>query len=722
MKRFQKKLSLGIIMVFMLTLLLPVGVALAAGCEISTVVQPGVQPDPNNPQDLGWVKVTDIDSCDAVYVEIGLPEGVEWDTPMTAGTVGNYIYIKDENGIIIDDGVRIDSAEDGYTVYFDDPAMFVEDAYIKAVFNDIIVKNTAPNQICLDIVVKGVEDGLLVWTEYGECSSYSGLDIDIECDKPKSVNAGSNQLSGEIEFSEDSPGTFTAGDSFTLTLPDGCEWDDVQVENGKYGLEADASIAGDELHIDITNGSSSIRDSFTVQGKIMVLPSVPDGDIEVDVDGTMDRLDYEAGTLLIASKGTATVSIIARDTSEDIIYPASYDKEIDEIKMSTTGTFEVGSLIILTLSDDLRWYNDWCGGSGHLAIDGVDYIDYYDDNQSVWLQVSDSVDEIVFEGLLAAALPDATVGDVIVKVGGDYSGEVIVGQVVPAASVSAEVLNVMAGEMNQAAGEIKLKETSNDSFKPVAGGSWQLTLELPSACSFAAEPQAAVNGEAAAVEFYSDMIYTPFESGDNTLVIVFDSSDFNSNRCDEITLSGIEYDIDKRMPAGELTLDISGHMLNKLYLSGNILVEDLEKDYAESTVCSVINAMVERSGLMESNMTIGEYNMFIDGESLLMDVAPYIKNDRTYLPVRYVSYALGIIDNGIIWDESTQTVTLIKGDTTVQIQISSTEMTVNGETLVMDVAPEISSDRTMFPVRFIAEAFGADVGWNPVTRTVSLIM
>ena len=37
---------------------------------------------------------------------------------------------------------------------------------------------------------------------------------------------------------------------------------------------------------------------------------------------------------------------------------------------------------------------------------------------------------------------------------------------------------------------------------------------------------------------------------------------------------------------------------------------------------------------------------------------------------------------------------------------------------VADVAPEIASDRTMLPARYVAEAFGAVVGWDAGTRTV----
>ena len=98
-----------------------------------------------------------------------------------------------------------------------------------------------------------------------------------------------------------------------------------------------------------------------------------------------------------------------------------------------------------------------------------------------------------------------------------------------------------------------------------------------------------------------------------------------------------------------------------------------------------------------------------------MDVAPYIKGDRTYVPMRYLGEILGA---EVVWDDAARTVTLTKGDTTVVFTIGSTSYTVNGEAKTADVAPEIANDRTMLPARFVAEAFGAVVGWDAATQTV----
>ncbi|MCW2279009.1 copper amine oxidase N-terminal domain-containing protein, partial [Heliophilum fasciatum] len=110
----------------------------------------------------------------------------------------------------------------------------------------------------------------------------------------------------------------------------------------------------------------------------------------------------------------------------------------------------------------------------------------------------------------------------------------------------------------------------------------------------------------------------------------------------------------------------------------------------------------------------------VNGMEKSMDVAPYIKNSRTYMPVRYVAEALGVSSDNIIWDADSQSVTLIKGSTIAQMTIGSPQMKVNGTTIYMDAAPEITSDRTMLPLRFIAQALGASVHWDDATQTATL--
>jgi len=59
-------------------------------------------------------------------------------------------------------------------------------------------------------------------------------------------------------------------------------------------------------------------------------------------------------------------------------------------------------------------------------------------------------------------------------------------------------------------------------------------------------------------------------------------------------------------------------------------------------------------------------------------------------------------------------------DESIVLEIGSTEATVRGSAVTNDVAPAIVNDRTMAPVRFIAESLGAEVSWDNAARSVTI--
>jgi len=102
-----------------------------------------------------------------------------------------------------------------------------------------------------------------------------------------------------------------------------------------------------------------------------------------------------------------------------------------------------------------------------------------------------------------------------------------------------------------------------------------------------------------------------------------------------------------------------------------------------------------------------------------MDVAPFIKNDRTFVPVRYLSNALGVGDSNISWDSATQTATLKGAKATLSMTIGKAEVVSNGVTKAIDVDPMlVDPGRTMLPARYVAEGLGYQVDWDEATQTV----
>lgn len=73
--------------------------------------------------------------------------------------------------------------------------------------------------------------------------------------------------------------------------------------------------------------------------------------------------------------------------------------------------------------------------------------------------------------------------------------------------------------------------------------------------------------------------------------------------------------------------------------------------------------------------------------------------------------------------EATVTVTYeVKKVTVVKLTIGQDIMTVNGQAVQLDAAPEIKDGRTFLPLRAIAEIFGATVEWIPDTKGVTVTL
>ena len=107
-----------------------------------------------------------------------------------------------------------------------------------------------------------------------------------------------------------------------------------------------------------------------------------------------------------------------------------------------------------------------------------------------------------------------------------------------------------------------------------------------------------------------------------------------------------------------------------------------------------------------------------DGNYAVNDVAPIISGERTFLPIRLIAEALGAT---VSWENETQAVTIVDGDTTIVIYMGQPFATVNGTPIQLDAPAFITNGRTYLPVRFIAENLGATVNWDAEAKTVTII-
>lgn len=117
------------------------------------------------------------------------------------------------------------------------------------------------------------------------------------------------------------------------------------------------------------------------------------------------------------------------------------------------------------------------------------------------------------------------------------------------------------------------------------------------------------------------------------------------------------------------------------------------------------------------SVKIGDSNLNIDGEAVPIDEsgsAAYVENGRTMLPVRGIAEAMGA---DVSYDEKSEAVSIQSAEVSVQMIVGENSMTVNGEAQSLITAPEIKNDRTMLPVRDVAEALDCEVEWDAETET-----
>lgn len=88
---------------------------------------------------------------------------------------------------------------------------------------------------------------------------------------------------------------------------------------------------------------------------------------------------------------------------------------------------------------------------------------------------------------------------------------------------------------------------------------------------------------------------------------------------------------------------------------------------------------------------------------------------RTLVPLRVVTEAMG---GTVEWNQASWQVTVKLGEKTMTMTIGEVEAVVNGQATKLDQPPILWLDRTMVPIRVIAEAFGATVTWDDQSQEV----
>ena len=302
--------------------------------------------------------------------------------------------------------------------------------------------------------------------------------------------------------------------------------------------------------------------------------------------------------------------------------------------------------------------------------------------------------------------------DLTVEVGGTAgaAGEIVLGKVwAPVyAELDGDPVQIIAGQPNQALPDVHLTESLKGAAARTGETTGIITLRLPDPrySTFAQRPSAEVVDGDMVVE----RIWMSADRRSVNIQVVA-SSDVAST----IKVSDLEVTLDRAVPYGDFKLQLTGDAIidaqipSRLYFLDSDVLQELK-------VASVVDEIKP----VEVMMWIGSTTYTVDGVAGEMDVAPFIENDRTFVPVRFIAQGFGVSEDDIAWgpeDGLTEWVTIEHDGKLIEIEIGSNViMVTEGDdtyTVLSDVAAQIINDRTYLPIRAVGEILGAEFDWGP---------
>ena len=143
----------------------------------------------------------------------------------------------------------------------------------------------------------------------------------------------------------------------------------------------------------------------------------------------------------------------------------------------------------------------------------------------------------------------------------------------------------------------------------------------------------------------------------------------------------------------------------------------------EKVVSEIKNVVKPNIEEKRSYIIFGTINPFtkeltVDGQVISKDALLYIKDNRLYVSVRQCALVLGVKEKNILWDDNTQSMTLIKGNRVVQVKVGEDVMMVNGISVIMDIEPIKVDDEIMMSASYIAQSLGGNVMFDQNMNTI----
>jgi len=160
--------------------------------------------------------------------------------------------------------------------------------------------------------------------------------------------------------------------------------------------------------------------------------------------------------------------------------------------------------------------------------------------------------------------------------------------------------------------------------------------------------------------------------------------------------------------------------LNKLVLRGECL--SMKCCYFVFVICILL--IISSPNIVLASMSnqaifvVDSQSYSVNGIVYQMNTAPYLEQNRVFIPLRYLAHALGLDEKNIIQDDCGKSIELYSADKKIKLFFNNYTFYVNDKGYQMDVAPIIKDKHIFLPARQVVETLGYSVGWDEKARAV----
>ena len=168
-------------------------------------------------------------------------------------------------------------------------------------------------------------------------------------------------------------------------------------------------------------------------------------------------------------------------------------------------------------------------------------------------------------------------------------------------------------------------------------------------------------------------------------------------------------------------LRLASALLAGVLLAGMIpAAQAADQESSYSLLARLCAESASEKGPEEITFELGSTYMEVDGQRVPIDpgrsTTPQVRDQRTLLPARALVEAL---DGSISYENDVVTI-IAPDETRVELSGNDPVMKVDGEEVLLDVAPIYYEGRTYDPVRAVTSSLGCEVDWNQTNERVTV--